>query len=207
MKLNKLGRVLIVGVNSKIGGALYKDLQKYAISVLGTTRKKNVALGDPRIIYLDLKDEVIDEGLLPEVDIVYIMASVTSMAECVSDSDSYGINVSRISQIGSLYMKRGSFIIFASTNAVFSGEKFEQNECDIVDPITIYGSQKRDAENALLNSAALIPKGRLAIVRMTKVLTHDITLIKDWTASILDGRPIEAFIDLKISIILAFDSR
>lgn len=199
MNHNNFGRVLIVGVNSLIGSALYKDFKGSGISIIGTSRRVSAVFEDPRIIYLNLEDEVIDESRLPNVDTVYLMASVTSMDQCVTDPTSYTINVSSIAKVGDIYIRRGCFVIYASTNAVFSGNKFMPNEYDSTGPLTAYGEQKRDAEIALINSAALSPQGSLAIVRMTKILANDNALIKDWCKSIFDNHPIEAFTDLKIS--------
>lgn len=196
-------RVLIVGVNSRIGGALFKSYASDRFPVFGTSRRKS-EVGD-EIFYLDVLSSQSDREKLPEVSVVFLCAYISNMADCSNDSRSEIVNVKGILGLANYFLNKGSFVVFLSSNAVFNHEQNYANEADCPHPRTSYGQQKYEVENQLLGSA----NKNLAIVRMTKVLSHDLALLKNWQLAISCGENINAFEDLKIcpiSLIFAVNS-
>lgn len=188
--------VLIVGVNSKIGEALFKSYATEGFSVLGTSRRKSEV--KDKIFYLDILSPQYDLEKLPDVSVVFLCAYISAMAECNSNSNSGMVNVKGILDLANYFLNKGSFVVFLSSNAVFNNEQNYASETDYPRPLTIYGQQKYDVENQLLNLAIKDSSKNLAIVRMTKVLTHDLPLFKNWQMTISCGESINAFEDLKI---------
>ncbi len=200
-------RVLIVGVNSRIGGALFKSYASERLPVFGTSRRKSEV--NDEIFYLDVLSSQSDREKLPEASIVFLCAYISSMADCSRDDYSEMLNVKGILELANYFLNKGSFVVFLSSNAVFSHEQNYANETDCPHPRTIYGQQKYEVENQLLSSVNKSSFKNLAIVRMTKVLSHDLVLLKNWQLTISSGENINAFEDLKIcpiSLIFAVNS-
>jgi dTDP-4-dehydrorhamnose reductase len=189
-------RVLIVGVNSKIGGALFKSYAGERLPVFGTSRRKSEIKDE--IFYLDVLGSQSDREKLPQASIVFLCAYISNMADCSENDCSEILNVQGTLDLANYFLNKGSFVIFLSSNAVFNNEQNYANETDCPHPRTIYGQQKYEVENQLLSSANKNSTKNLAIVRMTKVLSHDLALLKNWQKTISCGESINAFEDLKI---------
>lgn len=200
-------RVLIVGVNSRIGEALFKSYASEGLPVFGTSRRKSEV--NEEIFYLDVPSSQSDRENLPEVSVVFLCAYISNMADCSNDGYSEKVNVGGILDLACYFLNKGSFVVFLSSNAVFNNEQNYANEADCPRPITSYGQQKYKVENQLLSSDSKHFSKNLAIVRMTKVLAHDLPLLKNWQLAISCGENINAFEDLKIcpiSLIFAVNS-
>lgn len=189
-------RVLIVGVNSRIGGALFKSYASDKFSVFGTSRRKS-EVGD-EIFYLDVLSSQSDREKLPETSVVFLCAYISNMADCSEDDCSEMVNVKGILDLANYFLNKGSFVVFLSSNAVFNHEQNYANETDYPYPRSSYGQQKYEVENQLLSSVNKHFSKNLAIVRMTKVLAYDLPLLKNWQLTISRGENIKAFGDLKI---------
>lgn len=200
-------RVLIVGVNSKIGEALFKSYASEGLPVFGTSRRKSEV--KDKIFYLDVLSSQSDREKLPKASVVFMCAYISNMADCSNDSHSEIVNVKGILSLANYFLNKGSFVVFLSSNAVFNHEQNYANETDCPHPRTSYGQQKYEVENQLLTTVNKHFSRNLAIVRMTKVLAPDLPLLKNWQVTISCGKKINAFEDLKIcpiSLIFAVNS-
>jgi dTDP-4-dehydrorhamnose reductase len=188
--------VLIVGVDSKIGSALYQSYLRDGYSAFATTRRKSVV--NDSVYYLDLSSVQYQLEILPKVDIVFLCAYITSMSECKTVSYSEKVNVDGISSLARFFLNQGSYVVFLSSNAVFNRQQNRAKECTVPIPRTIYGWQKYKAENQLLKLATEGVAPKLAIVRLTKVLTQDLVLLQNWRNKIYAGEKISAYENLSI---------
>ena len=185
---------LIVGVDSTVGGWLWQNLGDQGWDVFGTSRRKASCEQDDNCFYLDLC--ALEPSKLPvDVDCIFLCACMTNMAQCQANiALSQQINVTaQIDLARYLTKKSAAKIIFFSSNAVFNGaipfSKVDQK----ISPINGYGEQKANVEELLL---AHIPEA--LILRLTKVLTPNNSLLKNWVKTLQDGRTIEPFYDLPV---------
>jgi dTDP-4-dehydrorhamnose reductase len=181
---------LVVGLDSLIGGELFRRLRNAGEQVVGTTRRSQQL--DEGVAYLDLLEHP-DKWQPPlPATVAILCAGVTRLQECQSDPGaSARINVEAISALATNLASRGSFVIYLSTNQVFDGSKPLRAADDPLSPQTEYGRQKAEAERRIRplgNSAA--------IVRFTKVFEPKPPLFLNWVKALRKGDEICPFSDM-----------
>jgi len=181
-------KVLIIGSDSMIGRALSDALCREGVEIYGTSRRES---RDAHIIHLDLKD-LNNLNTLPACDIGFLCAAETKLSACRADPIATArINVESQFAIARDLRSRGSFVTFLSTSAVFDGtlplRPSESKTC----PVTPYGAQKALAEERILGLG-----NRVAVIRLTKVVTSTMTLFRGWMDALLNGEEIMPFHDM-----------
>jgi dTDP-4-dehydrorhamnose reductase len=180
---------LVIGAGGQIGSALTTALRAAGADVITTTRQAARTSHT-----LDLA--AVPTGWKPPrpPDIVYVCAAITNLAACESDPiRAHAVNVDgplRMSQ--ELVDSGAAFCVFLSSNAVFDGRRPYSTWSDTVSPVNVYGRLKAEAEARLCD----IWKGRLAVLRLTKVFHAKLPLVAHWTTELLKERPISAFDDM-----------
>ncbi len=168
-----LEKVLIVGVDSKIGSALKKHFKKSYIT-FGTTRKKEKKSEDT--YYFDLEHPNFD--FLPKkIRAAVICASSTDIKEFKKNSEKYRrINVTNTIKLVEKLSDDGCFIIYLSSNAVFDGKKPFYKVGDETNPVTLYGKFKAEVEKFLTSNSNI----NSCILRLTKVITEKTEFLERW---------------------------
>ena len=186
--------MLIVGSDSTIGRSLLAFYEKFNMPIWCTTRHRDKVNG--RCLFLDLSDDMADWPLPPTpIKTAIFCAAVTSQERCQIDPEfSYNVNVRGTVALAKRLVENGVFVIYLSSNAVFNGEIPFTKPSDSVTPKTEYGRQKVEAENQLLKSG-----NKVAIVRLSKVITPEMPLIKSWIRDLMAEKVIHPFNDMKIS--------
>jgi dTDP-4-dehydrorhamnose reductase len=88
-------------------------------------------------------------------------------------------------------------IVFLSTNQVFDGSRANLPADAPHLPVSEYGRQKAQGEAALIKHMA---RGApVAILRLAKVVSPRMVLIRDWIDALKQGRPIRAFRDMTMA--------
>lgn len=188
----------IIGVDGAIGELLYKEIQGLGITCFGTTRRKVGNRKNTR--FFDILSNDMAAIDLPYADIVYLCIGITSFKECrVRPKETFHINVTRICEIASSYVKKGSFVIFLSSSSVFSGNVAFPGEDSSPDPSTIYGMQKLQAELCIMKLNKNTLRENVAIVRITKLLSRENSLINKWHEDLSSQLEINPFHDLFVS--------
>jgi dTDP-4-dehydrorhamnose reductase len=184
------GSVLIVGGDSMLGVALSRGLRDSGFNVGTTSRRGNSAA-----IHLDLEGHDIPGSLLDlRFEYVVFCAGVTGVEACRLDSPgSRRINVHGTIRAAEHFARQGSFILHLSTNLVFDGQNPRPTESAFPSPLTEYGRQKLEAEQAILSQPAA------AVVRLTKVFHAGLPLLSRWCDDLRDGRSIRALDDLIVA--------
>jgi dTDP-4-dehydrorhamnose reductase len=193
-----MSKILVIGSDGQIGRALVNHFNTSNINTLCTTRY------EPSNSCEFQYD--IDHGIssLPEIcskdiDIVFLCAGITGLSRCENDPKGSGrINVDRSVEIGSYFLRRGSVFVFLSSSAVFDGSHPYLDEQAEVSAINEYGLQKIRCEK-MLSALAKTASGKLALVRLTKVLDLNSGIYKNWKQSFRDRKLIKAAADLVIS--------
>lgn len=186
---------LVVGVNGTIGSALFSRLQSAGVGVRGTTHKTEKTLGDT-IFYLNLADNP-SAWRFPSVkfDVAYFCAGVCRMSLCEDDpAGASKVNIDGTAALARRLSQDGTFIVYLSTNQVFSGkEPFVLPDASY-EPLNEYGRQKAKIEQIIKADCA-----SAAIIRLTKVVERNMPLIKNWIERLTSLEPVEAFQDMMLA--------
>ena len=169
---------LIIGAHSTIGSALCKTL-----GAPGTTREQGFDLS------------LTNWPPLPACDVAYLCAAQTKLDACENDPEtSRLINVTHLKILTARLQEAGAFVVFLSSNQVFSGKIPFASPTDIPDPQNEYGKQKAEFESWLL--AQPFPS---AILRLTKVISAPLPIVQSWKTALEEDKIIEAFDDLRFA--------
>ena len=187
---------LVVGGESEIGAALYSHFKDCREPTLATTRRRTHARADRP--YLDIASPL--DHWVPPLDTrgACIAAAVARLSACAADPiGSALINVDATLRLIDRLLARGIYVVYLSTNQVFDGSMPNVPPDAPVNPISEYGKQKARTETEL---KALMKQGaRLSILRLAKVISPHIPLLKQWVETLTTERPIRAFYDMVIA--------
>ena len=187
--MNHKNRGAIIGGDSFVGSALFSKLSEFGFACKSTSRRR-----DSTFTFLDLSEPPKSWPHI-ETDVAIICAGVTSIASCAQQSQAASqINVNSTIDLVTRLAKRGTYILFLSTSQVFDGRNPGQSRYSLLSPVSEYGRQKACAEKAILQL-----KENVAVLRLTKVLTDDMKLLKHWRASLKDGNSIVCFDNLPLA--------
>lgn len=193
------GSTLVVGADSLIGAALERELTRSGAHVVGTTRRRDSADGGR--LWLDL-GHPFDPARLPDsVGVAVICAGVTRQQVCDERPD-YAelVNVTSTMALATELVRRGAFVVFLSSNAVFDGNTASEEEQAAPTPVTTYGQHKAQVEAGVLEAGA-----QVSVVRLTKVLDSHNRLFREWRQALAADQPVSARADLRFSPVpLAF---
>jgi dTDP-4-dehydrorhamnose reductase len=183
---------LVVGADGRIGGGLLRELRSLGRPALGTTRRRDGARTGH--VLLDLARPA-DGWELPEASVAYLCAAMTGLEACRRDPvRSALVNVEATVRLAERLARRGAFVIFLSSNQVFDGTRPQRRPEESSCPTTAYGRQKAEAERRILELGP-----RAAVVRLTKLLGPNDSLLTGWVASLLRGEEVRPFSDLRMA--------
>jgi dTDP-4-dehydrorhamnose reductase len=187
---------LVVGADAEIGRAVTESLRADGTPVCGTTRRAG-AVGPDRLL-LDLADLPKHWSPPPGIRAACIAAAVARLAECAADPAAAArINVAGTIALTRHLAERGIYTLFLSTNQVFDGRTPHVAADAPTCPVSVYGGQKAETEVALRR---LMREGApVGILRLSKVVSPGIALLRDWRERLVAGQPIRAFADMTLS--------
>ncbi len=187
---------LLVGGDSEIGAATHRHLRARGFPVAATTRRADrVSAERP---FLDLAAPL--DAFEPPKGTrrACVFAAVARLAACNADpSGSALINVTQTLALAERLIARGIAVLFLSTNQVFDGNTPHMPADAPVSPISEYGRQKARMETGLRQH--MDRHARLAVLRLAKVVSPDMPLIRGWIGRLRAGEPIRAFHDMSIA--------
>jgi dTDP-4-dehydrorhamnose reductase len=179
---------LIVGASSRVGIALRSSLTARSWRVTGTDRRQ----ASPTDLCLDLAHLPRLTCLPSDIDVVFLLAGVTSIAACEANpSDTDIINVQAPAEIARHYASIGVRAVMVSTNLVFDGNVENASQTAPYAPSCVYGRQKVALEQILLS---LSPQ--CAVLRVTKIAETLAPLLMGWKAALANHQRVNAFQDL-----------
>jgi dTDP-4-dehydrorhamnose reductase len=183
-------RALVIGTDGVIGSALYERLSRRGHTVFGTTRRK-AKLDSSRAVFLDLAEPQIAVDRLPDVDIAIICAAMARFADCRTQPDlARRVNVTAPAAIARRLVERGTFVVRLSSSAVFDCRIPHVHADHPTAPRSAYGRLQAEAEKAILGLGE-----SASVLRLTKIITSDFALFRNWIAALAQGGSIEAFED------------
>lgn len=196
-------KVLIIGGDSRLGKVLKKKLKKQYIVYETSRRIKKTK----KSFFLDLKN-INDFKVNIFFDYVLIVGGVTDYKICNNNYRyAYKVNCQNIPKIAKLFITKGSFLVFVSTNTVFKYIKKIPDENDKPNPSFNYAKLKFITEKKITNIAKnLNSLKNLTILRLTKNVDKKTSPFNVWTKSLKNNSKINAFDDLFFAPILFEDS-
>jgi len=171
-------------------------MRSRGLSVVATTRRKDrVALDRP---FLDLAAPLDTWEPPPQTEAVCLCAAVARLAVCAADPQATAyINVQQTLMLIEKLLARDIHVLFLSTNQVFDGRAPHVSANAAYSPVSEYGQQKAHTEAALREHIA---RGApAAILRLAKVVSPDMPLIRGWVGDLSAGKPIRAFDDMTLA--------
>lgn len=182
-------KLLVIGGDSLIGGALLQGARDLAWEAAGTTRRPGVA----EMTYLDLSVR----APIPQrhYDAAILCAAMSRHDQCAADPyGAFRANVEGPARIAEALSAMGTHIVFLSTDSVFGAANCLRRESDASAPGNgVYPALKAKAEAALSES---VRPEHLAIVRMTKVVSVQREPFRTWCSGLRAGARIEGLSDL-----------
>ena len=188
-------RILIAGGDGLLGRSLAGFLRDAGRDVIVTTRRCPVK--EPAIL-LDLVDEPTTWPELPDVDAAVICAAATSIKQCADDpTTSAKVNVGATIELAERLIRRGTFVLFVSSNQVFDGTSPLVDRNTRYCPVSAYGRQKAVAEAAILAMGA-----SAAILRVSKILASTQPMLIEWMCNLRKGTVIRPFFDFTLAPVM-----
>jgi dTDP-4-dehydrorhamnose reductase len=186
---------LLVGGDSEIGAATHQFLKSRGIASAATTRRRERLAADRPFLDLALP---LDTWKPPAgTTAACIFAAVARITACDADprGSSY-INVTQTVALADRLLARDIPVLYLSTNQVFDGTVADVAADAAPNPVTEYGRQKAAAEAAF---RARMETGPAAILRLSKVVSPDMPLIRAWIDALTAGKPIRCFRDMTMA--------
>lgn len=186
-------RALVIGADGLIGAALTEALRRRGDVVYATSRRA-ADCGD-RWLSLDLTDPQVSSRTFPHVDVAFFCAAMAKFADCRTYPElAHRTNVAGPAALAAVLAERDAQVILLSTSAVFDCRTAKMPVGAPTCPTTVYGRLKAEAEARILSLSS-----KAAVVRLTKVLTDDSPLLRDWVRALRQHQSIQAFADHRIS--------
>jgi len=186
-------RLLIVGIDGLLGGALRREFQSRGYDVAGTQLQD--AAEEDGSLNLDLARSPDRWPVIPECRAAVLCAAITSLDQCRRDpAGTRQVNVVNTLELAKLLAARGCFVVFISSNLVFDGSKPLRRPDEPTSPQTEYGRQKAEVESGFRKLG-----GSNGIVRLTKVVHPELKLFRGWIQALSQGNPVSAFSDFLCS--------
>lgn len=190
-------RILIVGGDGVIGGALERKLATMGHDVAVTTRHlERVTEGT---VFLDLARPHV---ALPRAKYAVICAAMTRFSDCREMPElARQINVTAPVALCADLVSRGTRVVLLSTSAVFDGRTPHVDANKPPSPRSMYGRLKADTERGVLALGE-----NASVLRLTKVLSRETGILAQWISELKSGRNIRAFDDHRFCPIMLDDA-
>jgi dTDP-4-dehydrorhamnose reductase len=187
---------LLVGGDSEIGAATARTMHQRNIAGVATTRRREQAgAGRP---YLDLTAPL-DDWHPPEgTRAACVFIAIARLAACAADpAGSAHVNVTQTLALIDRLLAQNIHVLFLSTNQVFDGSRANMPADAPHSPVSEYGRQKARTEAALIERMG---RGApVAILRLAKVVSPDMALVRGWIDALKQRKPIRAFHDMTMA--------
>jgi dTDP-4-dehydrorhamnose reductase len=182
--------ICIVGGDGMIGRALQCQLAAAGVRHCASTRRA----GGPAGFFFDLERSHA-KPLPGGYGVVVLTAAMTRLSDCrAQPAMAHRLNVEAPVEIAKRAFDQGAAVLFLSTNQVFDGSRPSVPPEHPLNPRSLYGKLKAEAEERLRALG-----GALAILRLGKVIGPGLALFDTWRGELGAGRPIRAFEDLKLA--------
>lgn len=143
-------RVLITGGSGLLGSKTTEKAIEKGYKVYSGYNTHESISGIP--VKLDVCDRAILEKIFEDIkpEAVIHTAALTNVDKCEEDKElAWKVNAEGTKNIAELSHRHKAFVVYVSTDYVFSGEKGMYNETDETNPINHYGVTKLEGEKTI----------------------------------------------------------
>jgi dTDP-4-dehydrorhamnose reductase len=148
-------KLLITGASGLYGSKLAKLAQDTGMEVYSSDIQGSSTYGN--FVKLDIADKArVNEAFQSiKPDVVVHAATLTDVDKCELNKElAWRVNVDGTKNIAEASQQAGSFLVYISTDYVFSGEKGSYVESDSPEPLNYYGLTKLEAETVVMQTMA-----------------------------------------------------
>lgn len=190
------GPTLLVGGDSEIAAAASGFLRRRGHTVAATTRRReNVAADRP---FLDLTVPLDNWEPPAGTWAACIFAAVARLQDCADDpAGSSLVNITGTVSLLDALLARDIPVLFLSTDKVFDGTRPHVAAETPPNPVSEYGRQKAAAEAAI--RTRMTAGAPVAILRLAKVVSPGMPLLRQWIDRLAAGEPVRAFRDMMMA--------
>lgn len=151
----------ILGASGLVGGCLFNHLTKQGHRVIGTYNQTKVE----GLVYFDVTCSCLEKLGIAKFKYGVICSAMTKIDECKKHPEkSRRINVGGLERIVKEFKQFGIVPVFLSSAAVF-GEGGGKKEDDEREPLNLYGEQKKEVEDFIVENVE-----KYLIIRLGKVV-------------------------------------
>jgi dTDP-4-dehydrorhamnose reductase len=187
-------RALVIGADGLLGAALSSAWRQRGHEIIGTTRRRDRARSG-ETIFLDLAEGNARVRELPRIEVAFICAAISRLAECrISPDVAEQVDVAAPIRIAADLVANGIRVVFLSSSAVFDCREQHMRADRPRNATSVYGRCKAAAEDGILALGEAA-----AVVRLTKVLTPHAPLLVNWIHALRNGREVAAFSDHRLA--------
>jgi dTDP-4-dehydrorhamnose reductase len=188
-----MSRTAIIGASGTIGNALLGACRNRYPDTIGTAFRQ---IRDDLITFELGKQHPKDLPLnQPDYDSIVIAAGITNIGYInTNPMETSKINVSATLELAEEMLCRGLHVIFLSSDNVFRGDSGGYHDKSETNPVSEYGIQKKQVEEALKKI-----DGKRTVIRLTKavgLIRGDGTVIDDIISQITKSEVVKAASDL-----------
>lgn len=193
-------KAIVVGADGGIGRALISALRCRGDTTWGTSRRS--AAAENGLLALDLAEQPASAVQLPDADVAFFCAAITSFAECRRDPElARAVNVTGPSALARRLAAAGMHVVLLSTSAVFDWRVPLVAASRPTCAASVYGKLKAQAEAEFLGLGTAA-----SVLRFAKVLTPDLKLFTGWIEALDHAQSVRAFSDLRMAPIALTDA-
>lgn len=184
---------LVVGGDSEVGAAVFRRLNALGVPASATTRRPDLV--GPRRPFLDLASPLDHWDPPKGTQAACIAAAVARLADCAANpTASAAVNVTATLALADRLIARGVYVLFLSSNQVFDGTRPQVPPDAPTCPVSEYGRQKARTESVL--KAHMDRGSAVGILRLAKVLSPTMPLLREWVGALAAGQTVRAFDDM-----------
>ncbi len=187
---------LLIGGDSELGAATFRHMRLAGAEVRATTRRAEVVSPDQP--FFDILHPLNNWPPPEGTEAACIFVAVARLNACAADPvGSAAVNVSQTLHLIDKLTEDGIYVLFLSSNQVFNGDVPHVPADVCTCPISEYGRQKAKAEAVICERMA---RGApLGVLRLSKVMSPNMALIRGWINSLLCDKAIRAFNDMTLA--------
>jgi len=145
-------KILVTGISGFLGWHVAHHLQD-DFELVGSYFNNRPRLKNIPSYSFDLSNEKLTVGILDDLglDGILHLAANSNPNKCEQDKSSNNINVTATINLAKWASKRKIPFLFTSTDLVFDGKNGPYTESSNTNPIMVYGQQKLEAEQKVLD--------------------------------------------------------
>jgi dTDP-4-dehydrorhamnose reductase len=143
-------RLLITGGSGLLGSKVAEKAILDGYKVYSGFNQHKARAGIP--VKLDICEKEVTNKVFTELkpEIVVHSAAITNVDKCEEDKElAWKVNAEGTKRIAELSREHGAFLIYVSTDYVFSGKEGTYRETDETKPINYYGATKLEGEKTV----------------------------------------------------------